>query len=187
MTVHSHIDVSTTDPTEFLSNGAWVGDWTLDPNGSEMRIRSTSVWGLLKVTGEFPVIRGSGSLREDGVAIGTFAVTTASIDTGNKMRDRHLRSHEFLRAATHPEITYALAEITQQGPGQVRLSGELTVVDRTRPLELTATVEESNATCVTLSTEVVLDRSHWGVDYNRFGMIGTTTRVEARLRFIRPS
>ena len=176
---------STADPTDHRSDGDWAGDWVLDPDESSVRFGSTSVWGLVKVTGRFTTLRGAGSLDRAGTATGTLVIDGSSVDTGNKRRDTHLRSDHFFDTATHPEITYTVASITPDGQDRVRIVGELTVVDTTRPLEVSATIDGADTNAATLSIEVELNRSSWGIDFNKLGAVGTTTRLDVRLRFTR--
>ncbi|MEY2469273.1 MAG: hypothetical protein QOF21_1971 [Actinomycetota bacterium] len=176
--------MTATELTDHLTDGDWAGDWVLDPTRSAVHIRATSMWGLVKVAGRFDGLRGEGSLDREGVATGRLTIDTSSINTGNGRRDKHLRSDDFLHAATHGEITFTVDEIAPAGPDQVRVTGELTVVDHTHPLELTATLDDVDATGATVSTDVELDGSAWGID-SKMGAISKTTRVEARLRFTR--
>lgn len=169
--------------TDHLTSGAWAEDWVLDPGRSSVRFRSASMWGLVKVTGQFANLRGEGSLGRDGGATGTLVIEVSSIDTGNKRRDKHLRSDDFFHAATHPEITYSVSGITPDGPGGVRVTGELSILDHVHPLELTAALDEADLTGAALVAEVELDQATWGIVSK---MINKTTRVEARLRFTRP-
>jgi polyisoprenoid-binding protein YceI len=166
--------------TDHLPNGTWSGDWVVDPNGSSVRFRSASMWGFVKVTGRFAELRGQGSFDSDGAAAGALVVDVSSVDTGNKRRDKHLRSDDFLRAATHPEITYTVSGIVPDGPGRVRVTGELRILDHVHPLELTATLDESDPTGATLAAETELDQATWGIVSR---MISKTTQVEVRLRF----
>ncbi|MEY2425672.1 MAG: hypothetical protein QOI61_1244 [Actinomycetota bacterium] len=181
MTAYPGVSLSTTESTEQLDSGAWAGDWILDHARSFVRFRSASMWGLVKVTGKFSTLRGEGSLDRDGTATGWLELDAWSVDTGNPRRDKHLRSDAFLNALTHPVITYTVREITSDGPGRVRVSGELKVVGYTRPLELTAAIEEADANGATLSTSVAVDQSIWGID-SRLGVVDKTTWVDAKIR-----
>jgi polyisoprenoid-binding protein YceI len=178
---------SATDPIDHLTSGTWAGDWVVDPSRSSLRFRSTSLWGLIKVKGQFSSLRGAGSLGQDGTATGRLEIDASSIDTGNKKRDTHLRSDDFFHTSTHPEITYTVSGITPDGPSRVRVTGELSIVDHSHPLELTATLEEADPTGATVATEAELDRSTWGIDFKKMGMTKMATRVEGQLRFTRPS
>jgi polyisoprenoid-binding protein YceI len=176
-----------TDATDHLTNGTWAGDWILDPDRSAVHFRSTSMWGLVGVTGQFSTLRGHGSLGRDGTGTGTLSIDASSVDTGNKRRDKHLRSDHFFHAAAHPEITFSVSGIHPDGPGRVRVTGELRILDEVGPLELTATLDDADPTGATLTTVAELDRSKWGIDFNKLGAIAMTTRIEGRLRFTRPS
>jgi polyisoprenoid-binding protein YceI len=175
------------DPTSHLINGAWAGDWVLDPSRSSVGFRSTSLWGLVKVKGTFSSVRGEGSLGSDGEVTGRVVIDATSVDTGKAKRDNHLRSDDFFHAATHPEITYAVSAITPVGAGRVRVTGDLTILDQTRPLELNATLEEADADAATVVTTGELDRSAWGISFKKMGMTKMATGIEARLRFTRPT
>jgi polyisoprenoid-binding protein YceI len=174
------------DPTDHLTNGTWAGDWVLDPAASSVRFHSASFWGLVKVAGHFANLRGAGSLGPDGAVTGKLQIDAASLDTGNKRRDKHLRTDDFFDVETHPEITYTVSGITPDGPGRARVAGDLTIGHHTHPLELVATLEEADPSGATLATEAELDRFTWGVDFNKVGMVGKMAQVEARLRFTRP-
>jgi polyisoprenoid-binding protein YceI len=186
VTVAPGADVPAADSTEHLTSGAWAGDWVLDPNRSSVQFRSTSMWGLVKVAGQFSNLRGAGSLGSDGAATGTLEIDASSLDTGNKRRDKHLRSDDFFHVATHPQISYTVSGITPDGSGRVRVTGQLQIIDQTHPVELTATLEETDPTGATLATEAELDQSTWGI-HSKMGMVARTTRIEGRLRFTRPS
>jgi polyisoprenoid-binding protein YceI len=175
------------DPTDHLTSGTWAGDWVVDPSRSSVRFRSTSFWGLARVKGRFSSLRGEGSLRPDGTAGGTLVIDASSVDTGNRKRDDHLRSDDFLQATTHPEITYMVSGVTRDGPARVRVTGELSIGDHTHPLVLTATLQEADPTGATVSAEAELDRSTWGIDFKKMGMTKMATRFETSLRFVRPS
>src|SRR5258708_7565738 len=102
VTSASEDDVPATDLTEQLTSGTWAGDWVLDPNRSSLRFRSTSMWGLVRVTGQFSNLRGTGSLGYDGLATGTLESDASSTCTGNQTRRKHLPSADFLHESAHP-------------------------------------------------------------------------------------
>src|SRR5690606_10581994 len=76
---------------ESTSLGSWAGSWSLDPSRSSLRFRSSALWGLVKVHGEFTDISGEGSVAPDGTVSGRLEIAAASVDTGKAKRDRHLR------------------------------------------------------------------------------------------------
>ena len=60
----------------------------------------------------------------------------ASIDTGQEMRDTHLRSGDFLDAEHHPTITFRSTRIVPRGGNELDLEGELTIRGVTHPVTL---------------------------------------------------
>ncbi len=63
-------------------------------------------------------------------------IDAASIDTGFKKRDDHLRSPDFLNAAEFPEITFRSDDVVIHGDDSATVKGELTIMDVTRPVTL---------------------------------------------------
>lgn len=64
-------------------------------------------------------------------------IAVASVDTGNEDRDAHLMSADFFDAATYPYITFRSTSVRQASPEQLVATGELTIKDVTRTVELT--------------------------------------------------
>ncbi|HYM56766.1 MAG TPA: YceI family protein [Solirubrobacteraceae bacterium] len=66
--------------------------------------------------------------------------TAASIDTGNAERDAHLRGPDFFDAERYPELRYLSTAIRHVEGGTYRVTGDLTIKDITREVEVEATV-----------------------------------------------
>jgi polyisoprenoid-binding protein YceI len=60
-------------------------------------------------------------------------VITASVETGNELRDDRVRDRGFLDTTRHPEIRFASRTIEPAGAGVFRITGDLTIVGATRP------------------------------------------------------
>ena len=60
-------------------------------------------------------------------------VKTASLDSGNRQRDGHLRSEDFLKAQTHPEITFTSQKISHVSGNNYRAQGILSVAGVANP------------------------------------------------------
>jgi polyisoprenoid-binding protein YceI len=178
---------TSTDPSTYLSDSTWTGNWALDPSRSSLHFESTSLWGLVKVRGGFTGLRGHGTVSPDGTVVGQLEVDAASVDTQKEKRDTHLRSGDFFEAEHHPTITYTVSSVTPTGPGRARVAGQLTIRKHVEPLELDAALEEADPAGVTLDASTTVDRSAWGIDFRKLGMTKMATNLEARLRFVRAS
>src|SRR5688500_2238637 len=81
--------------------------------------------GVLQLDGEQP---------ENSTAEVT--IQTASIDTGNADRDGHLRSADFFDVEKWPVITFTSTSARAADDDEYVLTGDLTVRDVTRQVEL---------------------------------------------------
>lgn len=63
-------------------------------------------------------------------------IDAASVDTGMKKRDDHLRSPDFLNAAEFPEITYESTNVVINDDKTAKVEGELTIMGVSKPVTL---------------------------------------------------
>ena len=92
-------------------------------------------------------------------------VEVASIVTGNKERDAHLRSAEFFDVANHPRITLTLGKLLADGKSLV-VSGVLTIKGVSRDVSLTGYVlpaDRGEPGAIRMALEARVDRHAYGV------------------------
>lgn len=162
-----------------------TGLWQLDAVRSTVAFRHKTMWGLVTVKGVLSGVTGQGEVQPDGSASGTVTLDAASLDTKNTKRDTHLRGPDFLDAERHPSVVFAVHDAVLRQDDTVAIDGELTVRGVTRPQSAIATVTESSADGITLSTEFTVDREQFGVGWNQLGMLRGLTTVTSTLRFTR--
>jgi polyisoprenoid-binding protein YceI len=146
--------------------------------------------GISSVRGRFTDFTASVEIAPDDVAesrVGA-VIRAASIDTGNAMRDTHLRSPDFLDAARHPEITYRSTGLTQAGTDRWTVHGELTMRGVVRPVDLDLAYLGTGAdpwggTRAAFRATTELHREDFAMNYNQvvqagIAAVGTTLRVE---------
>jgi len=63
-------------------------------------------------------------------------IKTASINTDNEGRDKHVRSDDFLNAEKFPEIKFQSTSFTNMGNNAYKIAGDLTIRDVTKPVVL---------------------------------------------------
>jgi polyisoprenoid-binding protein YceI len=147
-----------------------AGTWVIDPTHSNVEVVARHMM-ISKVRGRFS--RFSGHIEvaevpeESSVA---FTVEAASIDTAEPRRDDHLRSGDFLDAERYPEITFRSTRIVPGRQGRWHVTGDLTVRDVTRPVELDVVLEGvGNAyggPRLVLSGSLEVDREEFGLTWN---------------------
>ncbi len=112
------------------------GRWTIDPANSSITITARHM-GLASVNGFINEFSGTIEIAEPAERSTVRArIQAGSIDTGNTMRDDHMRSPDFLDVATYPLIEYAGTGATPQGGDRWTVGGELTLRGTTRPVPL---------------------------------------------------
>src|SRR4051794_35691084 len=99
-----------TKPDRFHDTPLSEGTWHVNPKGSRLGFMARGVFGLRPARGTFQSFRGSVDVSEHGVS-GEIAIDAASLTTGNKTRDAHLRSADFFDAEHHPEVTVTLSNL----------------------------------------------------------------------------
>jgi polyisoprenoid-binding protein YceI len=167
-----------------LSDGSLAGTWRLDGAHSPVGLRSKSVWGLVPVKGKFDQVSGEGAISPAGVVTGSIRLASASVDTKNKKRDAHLRSADFFNSDVYPDITFAADHVDVTAEWAIAV-GTLEVAGRQRPLEVPVSVTASNDDTVELDAEIQVDRSDFGLTWNKLGMVSMKNTITIHAVFTR--
>jgi polyisoprenoid-binding protein YceI len=166
-----------------LRDGELAGAWTLDAARSEVRLTSRHTWNLLPLAGAFGQFSGHGTVSATGEASGVFTVAAGSIDTKNQRRDEHLRSADFFDVASHPDFTFAVDGVTPADEG-VRVAGQLTVRDHTRPAAFDATVSMADGE-LRLDGQLPVNRADFAMTWNRLGIASMNVVIVVHAVFTR--
>jgi polyisoprenoid-binding protein YceI len=165
--------------------GAAAGHYVLDPAGSSVGFTHKTIWGLVTVRGHFSGLSGEGDVGADGSVTGHIDIPASSVDTAHAKRDTHLRSADFFNADAHPSITFAAMGARPAGTGELAVDGEVTAAGQTRPLALTARIVDVTPDSATLSAEVQIDRTDFGMTWNQLGMLRGRATLSVTARFSR--
>jgi polyisoprenoid-binding protein YceI len=117
-----------------------TGQWQLDPFHTQVEFSAKHL-GMMTVRGNFAEIRPTGTIDPDHPESAQFSVTidTASIQTHNQIRDKDLRSSNFLDVETYPTIQFSTTEFRSTGDDHYTLTGDLTIKNNTHPVTLEVT------------------------------------------------
>ncbi len=112
--------------------------FTLDTVHSTVIFRIKHV-GVSYSYGRFNDVTGTVAFDESNPAATSFdlSIKAASIDTGNKMRDQHLRGPDFFDAAKYPTIKFKSTKVEPLDADTLKVTGDLTLHGVTKPLTLT--------------------------------------------------
>jgi polyisoprenoid-binding protein YceI len=155
------------------------GCWLVDPQASHARFVAGILAGLVKTPGRFRVLSGN-LVVDQAHAEGALVIDSASIDTGNRMRDRHLRSRGFFDVRRHPQVRYEAHSISRQDPGRVRIHGELIIAETRTPLSLDVTLRAPTDGVVELACHTEVDRVALGIRGAR-GMVPRAVQLDVAI------
>ena len=162
----------------------WIGRWQLDPARTNLTFRSPTFWGLAKVKGGFSDVAGSGEATAPNLISGRLEIGAASIDTGIRKRDEHLRSADFFDVDNHPTIEVTVTSAGLTDDDHVYLHVQLTVKGKPHLIDVPVQVTTLDDGAVALTVSTPLSRREVGVDGNLLGMMSDTTQVEATAVFV---
>ena len=147
------------------------GSWTLDASHTTAAFVARHMM-VTKGRGRFDRISGLvriGETPEDSSVEVT--LDAASIFSGDQKRDDHLRSPDFLDAEKYPTIRFRSTAVKQTGPTTLDVTGDLTIRDQTRPVDLRVEFEGVErapwgTTVAGFSAKAEINREDWGMTWN---------------------
>ena len=157
--------------------------WRLDPSGSSAEFRVPNFWGLTSDKGRFQRLDGWLEVDDDHQWRVELTLDAASLDTGNRRRDRHLRSADFFDVRHHPEVRFRSSSVKNHGDGRLHVEGELEAAGQRARLQVDVTVRRADGP-LALDAAATVDQRQLGMTWSPLGAIGTPTAVsvDARLR-----
>lgn len=159
-----------------------LGHYKIDTSQSRVRFRTRHMFGLGPVRGTFAIRSGAADVAEP-LADSTVRaeIDTASLRTGNRLRDRRVLSARFLDADRFPVISFVGGPVSPDGQ---TIRGTLTVRDVTRPVTLSVGQASADGQSFTASATLRIDRNEFGVTAMP-GMTGRYLALTVEVRCVR--
>jgi polyisoprenoid-binding protein YceI len=162
------------------------GEWSIDPAHSIVRATARHL-ALSRIEGRFTELSGTITVAdpiEDSHV--TVVIEAASIDTGNRDRDTHLRSADFLDVKQFPTLTYRSTRLTRVEDDHWELDGSLTIRDISRRVPLDVRYGGSGpdpwgGTRLAATATAQLHRADYEITWN-MGLPGGLTLIGPTLR-----
>ena len=119
------------------SAAAQSGTWKIDPNHSSAQFAVRHM-GVSTVRGAFTKVSGNASYDPSDPSKATLDATidATSVDTRVEMRDKDLRSPNFLDVQKYPTITFKSKQAKAAGDGKLQIVGDLTIHGVTKEVVL---------------------------------------------------
>ena len=98
-------------------------------------------------------------------------IQTASIDTGNENRDKHLRSEDFFDVVKFPTITFKSTAVAPKGKDSFDVTGDLTMHGVTKrvtlPVSFGGFLKTQRGEKSGFEVETTVNRKDYGIVWNR--------------------
>jgi polyisoprenoid-binding protein YceI len=155
--------------------------WRIDPARSQVEFRTPTFWGLMTVKGHFERYHGTLDLRREPAI--ELTIDAGSLNTKNKMRDKHLRSGDFFDVANEPEVRFVSDHATLDGE-KLTVSGKLYAAGKSIPLDVDATLRAVGGELEVDGTASA-DQFGLAMSHGMLGMIRTPSELIVRGRLVR--
>jgi polyisoprenoid-binding protein YceI len=146
--------------------------WTVDPSHSSVNFSARHLM-ISTVRGRFTKFGGTLVLNEQSHEQSSAEgwVDIASVDTHDANRDGHLRSPDFFDFEKFPQMTFKSTRIVDEGEGQYKVTGNLTIKDVTREVTFKVTDEGKGkdpwgGTRWGFTAETTINRKDFGLNWN---------------------
>jgi len=144
--------------------------YRIDPNHTDV----TASWnhmGFSNPIAHFGQVDGAIVYDPQNVGASSVNVTIplAGLNSHVAKFDEHLRSGDFFDAAKHPDITFTSTKVEAAGDAKLRVLGNLTVKDVTRPVVLDVTLNKmgehpmAKVPAIGFDATTTIKRSDFGV------------------------
>jgi polyisoprenoid-binding protein YceI len=173
------------------------GSWSIDPAHSSVSAVAQHL-GISSVHGRFNEFGGTIEVVENGgeytASRVEAVISAASVDTGNGLRDKHLKSPDFLDVEAYPDITFRSTALTPAGTDRWTVHGKLTLHGIERDVDLALSYLGSGAdpwggVRAAFHATTELHREDFAMNYNQvvqagIAMIGAVLKVELHIEAV---
>ncbi|MEO6323435.1 MAG: YceI family protein [Thermoanaerobaculia bacterium] len=146
--------------------------YTIDKSHSEATFKVRHL--VSKVQGRFTDFNGTVEIdaaKPEASAV-AFNIVTASINTDNDGRDKHLKTADFFDAEKFPQITFKSSKVVGAGKDRYHVTGPLTMHGVTKEVTLPVTFlgfakDPWGGERAGFETSITLDRKEYGISWNK--------------------
>lgn len=146
--------------------------WIIDKGHSDVSFKVRHF--VSNTTGRFGDFEGTivADAEKPQASTVEFKIKSASIDTDNADRDKHLRSADFFDAEKFPELTFKSTKVQPAGTNKFNVTGDLSIHGVTKQVTLPVTFLGSmklpnGSEKGGFETSTVLNRKDYGLMWNR--------------------
>ncbi|MGW5865531.1 YceI family protein [Streptomyces sp. NPDC055239] len=167
-----------------------AGNWEIDPFHSAVNFTIRHL-GISKVRGRFSEVTAGLVVGESAETSSvTATIDLASIDTGNKDRDAHVRAPDLLDVERRPTMAFRSTRVIGK-EDEWTLEGELTIGDVTKPVTLAVefggvqAFPGSPRRHAGFEATGEISRKEYGLDFGA-GLLGDVVKIQLDMQFLEP-
>lgn len=124
-------------------NLALGNSWTINKDHSDIQFKIDYL-NLSEVTGKFKIFEGTLIFdQQEKPAELKLKIKSTSIDTGNSLRDSHLKRSDFFDVKIFPYVIFTSNHITKLGLNDYRANGTLTIKNISQAIIVDFTISQS--------------------------------------------
>lgn len=154
-----------------ISSNAQAKKFNIDPEHSNVGFKIRHLFS--NVRGQFNTFSGSfdfDATKKSGGSL-KISIQTASIDTNNEKRDKHLKSPDFFDVAKYPEIKFTSTKVESTGDKTYKVQGYLSMHGVTKVVSLDVDfIGEGKDPWgnfkAAFSAEAKVNRKDYGIEWN---------------------
>ncbi|RNC87850.1 MAG: polyisoprenoid-binding protein [Winogradskyella sp.] len=159
------------------TSDAQTKTYVIDINASGVSF-NVSHLGVLNVQGSFKDFEGELDFKENTLSAIRAVISTQSIFSDDKSRDKTLRSESYLDVDTYPKIEFKSDKIEASSN---KVSGGLTIKNETRPIVLSLQISKSKR-IISLSTQI--SRKKFNLEFGSMNsLIGDIVEIDVRIKY----
>ena len=168
-----------------IASAALPTQWQLDNSHTRVGF-SVEHLGFSTTMGHFDKVNGSLSynMKTPNKTQMNFVIDTDSINTAWAPRDKHLKTDDFFNVAKYPTMTFKSTKVVFINPQQAKVTGDFTLLGKTKPLTLDVTLKKIGNSPMT-KEPVIGFRATGTIDRVAYGMTtfaqGITTNVPIQI------
>lgn len=144
-----------------------TGDWRIVPADSELGFQTRIMFGLIPVRGRYSSYEGELRIDDAGHATGSLQIEAASVATGIKKRDAHLRSNDFFAVEEHPHLRFELTALGGDGDDVRTATGTLHIRDQELPIKAPLTLAQADGDRIRIDADFDVDHGASGLGWKR--------------------
>jgi len=144
---------------------AFAQNWTFQPAKSQLNWAGKAAFSTYTLGGTIQLKSVTIQSVNDEIQTGTFLFDMKSMDGEIKDLIKHLKSKDFFEVKKYKTATFKLEELQVDANEQTIAKGQLTIKDKTKPIEMKVELEQVDNQ-LSISGKATVNRTDFGITFN---------------------